>query len=97
MFDNGSQRSCVTSNLASALSLSVVHFETMMIKIFGSQTELKQECGVVTLGLMLKDNRSQKLLLPVSVFITKDILCVSFVFLNNLVSRYTTSIPDIFF
>ena len=70
MFDNGSQRSYITSNPASALSLSGEHLETMMIKTFGSQTELKQVCGVVTLGLMLKDSCSQKLL-----FLSVPLIC----------------------
>jgi len=61
VFDSGSQRSYITRDLASALSLSSGHFETMMIKTFGSQTELRQVCGVVMLGLMLKNGRSLKL------------------------------------
>jgi len=64
MFDSGSKWSYVTRDLASTLSLSSKHSETMMIKTFGSQADLKKVCGVVTLGLMLKDLKLSLLSVP---------------------------------
>ena len=58
MFDNGSQRSYVTRELAEALTLKAKHTETMVIKTFGSQSETKQVCELVSLGIALKHGLS---------------------------------------
>ena len=41
MFDNGSQRSYITKELAETLSLNSRHTETMVIRTFGSRSEIK--------------------------------------------------------
>ena len=55
LFDCGSQRSYVTEGIRKSLSLRPDDVETMLIKTFGSDKENKQECSVVSLGLLLKD------------------------------------------
>ena len=58
MFDSGSQRSYITQEFADALSLSPQCSETMLIRTFGSQSEARQVCDVVSLGMVTKDGRS---------------------------------------
>ena len=55
MFDSGSQRSYVANRVKTHLLLNTEHIETMLIKTFGSNKENKQECGVVRLGMGLKN------------------------------------------
>ena len=70
MFDNGSQRSYVTNTLAETLSLTSKHTETMVIKTFGSRSEAKQICDVVSMGIALKNGQSIQLS-----FLTVPLIC----------------------
>ena len=70
MFDSGRQRSYITKEIANALSLAPRCSETMMIRTFGSQSEVKQVCDVVLLGAVLKDGRSMQLS-----FLTVPFIC----------------------
>ena len=70
MFDNGSQRSYITKALAGTLSLNPRHTETMVIRTFGSQSETKQVCKLVSLGVVLRDGRSLQLS-----FLTVPFIC----------------------
>ena len=51
LFDCGSQRSCVTDNLKSRLSLKPTKTETLHLNTFGERNFRKQKCDVVTLHL----------------------------------------------
>ena len=70
MFDNGSQRSYITKALAEILSLNPRHTETMVIRTFGSQSETKQVCKLVSLGVVSRDGRSLQLS-----FLTVPFIC----------------------
>ena len=58
LFDNGSQRSYVTSNLMSRLKLKPVKTETLHLNTFGGNTFRKQSCDVIK--LRLKDKTAKK-------------------------------------
>ena len=49
MFDNGSQQLYITKALAETLSLNPRHTETMVIRTFGSKSETKQVCELISL------------------------------------------------
>lgn len=51
LFDNGSQRSYVTSSLKSKLNLKPIKSETLHLNTFGGNTFRKQSCDVVKLRL----------------------------------------------
>ena len=51
LFDNGSQRSYVTSSLKSRLNLKPIKTETLHLNTFGGSTFRKQSCEVVKLRL----------------------------------------------
>ena len=51
LFDNGSQRSYVTSNLKSSSNLNPIKTETLHLNTFGGSTFQKQSCEVVKLRL----------------------------------------------
>ena len=51
LFDNGSQRSYVTSRLKSRLNLKPIKTETLHLNTFGGSTFSKQSCKVVKLRL----------------------------------------------
>ena len=70
MFDNGSQRSYITNTLAETLSLTSKHTETMVIRTFGSQSETKQICDVVSMGIALRNGQSIQLS-----FLTVPLIC----------------------
>ena len=55
VFDSGSQRSYITSNVKKMLNLDSKFTETMLIKTFGSTKNGKQTCDVVSIGILLKD------------------------------------------
>lgn len=57
LLDSGSQRSYVAERIQKTLSLSIESVKTMLIKTFGSDQENRQACGVVHLGMALKDGR----------------------------------------
>jgi len=67
MLDSGSQRSYITKEVAYGLSLAPKCSETMIIKTFGSQSEVKQVCDVVSL---LKNGRNMQLS-----FLTVPFIC----------------------
>lgn len=49
LFDSGSQRSYITSNLKSRLNLNPIKAETLYLNIFGGSTFQKQSCEVFKL------------------------------------------------
>ena len=55
IFDSGSQRSYITSNVKKLLNLDSKFTETMLIKTFGSTKNGKLTCDVVSIGILLKD------------------------------------------
>ena len=55
LFDNGSQRSYVTSSLMSRLNLKPVKTETLHLNTFGGSTFRKQSCDVIKLRLKGQD------------------------------------------
>ena len=54
ILDSGSQRSYITNQLKTALSLPTEQVETMLIKTFGSVEEKRQNCDVVRLAMKTK-------------------------------------------
>jgi len=66
-FDSGSQRSYITKEVANGLSLAPSCSET---RTFGFQSEAKQVCDVVSLGVVLKNGRSMQLS-----FLTAPFIC----------------------
>ena len=61
IFDGGSQRSYVTDQLKSSLSLPVRSVNTLMIKTFGSSKEQVQTCDVVDLLLKTREDKNFQL------------------------------------
>ena len=49
LFDSGSQRSYITSNLKSRLNLNPIKADTLYLNIFGGSTFQKQSCEVFKL------------------------------------------------
>ena len=58
IFDCGSQRSYVTNQLKSSLSLPVRSADTSMIKTFGSNEEQVQTCDVVDMLLKTREGKN---------------------------------------
>ncbi|XP_068757562.1 uncharacterized protein [Montipora capricornis] len=57
LFDNGSQRSYVTSSLKSRLNLKPIKTETLHLNMFGGSTFRKQSCEVVKLRLRKNEGK----------------------------------------
>ena len=70
IFDSGSQRSYITDRVKQYLSLKSIHTETMVIKTFGSESQAKQTCDVVKLGVKLRSGGSMELL-----FLSVPLIC----------------------
>jgi len=73
ILESSSQRSCITKEIVSALSLAPRCFETTIIRTFGSQSEARQVCDVVSLGVVLKDGRSIQLSFLTVLFICEPL------------------------
>ena len=56
LFDNGSQRSYVTTSLTSRLNLKPVNSENLHINTFGDANYRKQKCNVVKLCLQTRNH-----------------------------------------
>ena len=56
LFDNGSQRSYVSSSVTSCLNLKPVNSENLHINTFGDTSYRKQKCNVVKLCLQTRNN-----------------------------------------
>ena len=54
LFDNGSQRSYITSNLKSKLNLKPMKIETLHFNTFGGNSFQKQSCELIRLRLTKK-------------------------------------------
>ena len=70
MFDNGSQRSYAIRGLAEALTLNTRHTKIMVITTFDCQSEMKQVCELISLGIALRHGLSLQLS-----FLTVPFIC----------------------
>ena len=61
LFDNGSQRSYVSSSVASRLNLKSVSSENLRINTFGDTSYPKQKCDVVKLCLQTRNHKELEL------------------------------------
>ena len=61
LFDNGSQRSYVSSSVSSRLNLKPVSSENMRINTFGNANYQKQKCNVVKLCLQTRSHKELEL------------------------------------
>ncbi|XP_068697018.1 uncharacterized protein [Montipora foliosa] len=61
LFDNGSQRSYVSSSVTSRLNLKPVNSENLHINTFGDTSYRKQKCNVVKLCLQTRNNEKLEL------------------------------------
>ena len=88
MFNNGSQRSYITKGLADTLSLNPKHTETMVIKTFGSQSETKQVCELVSLGVVLRHGLSLQLSFLTVPFICEPLTSQFIMYAKEIITTY---------
>ena len=85
LFDEGSQRSFITRELADTLSLQPTRKEDICITSFGARTPLSQRLEVALVNLKTKSGR----LVPLSVLIVPDIA----VPLRNITNERVSQLP----
>ena len=85
LFDEGSQRSFLTSNLADLLGLQSSHREDIHLASFGAKTPTSQQLEVASVNLKTRTGA----LVPLSVLIVPDIA----VPLTNTINREVTQLP----
>jgi len=70
ILDTGSQRSYITETVKEHLSLVPVGTETMIIKMFGVETQCQQVCDVLKVGMNLRNEYNLQIsFLSVSLYV----------------------------